>query len=109
MSQAGKFDVELKPEEAPREEWRAESRAEGICAMPKHAATSWQVYRKPTTAGGPSVPTVLLGLEMALPAATVDSGELSRGRQSEHFEMSREQLSSMLESLGKIKDRLSAV
>ena len=71
-----------------------------------------QAYRKPAEGG--AQPAVLLGLHFGVGgaagvgAAGAAGGQAGDGR-SAHIEMSREQLSAMIDSLGKVKDQLAHV
>ena len=67
-----------------------------------------QAYRTPAEEG--AQPAVLLGLHFGGEGGDGggDGGEGGDGRTA-HIEMSREQLSAMLDSLGKVKDQLAKV
>ena len=101
-----------------KDEWRAESLAGGsVSSMPQLQSTSWQVYRKPTPGEHIGHPAMLLSVQMsdapgAAPAAasTATGGAASAaGGRTVHVEMTKEQLSSMLDGLGKIKEQLAMV
>ena len=75
------------------------------------------MYRKPTPGGrGMAHPTLLLSLTTeggAPPPASAATGAAAAaapaGERTVHVEMSKEQLSSMLDGLGKIKEQLALV
>ena len=103
-----------------QDEWRAESLAAGgVTTMPRLEGTSWQVYRRPTPGEHIGHPALLLGLQVrdapggeAPKTASGGSGAGSGGaggKRTVQVEMTKEQLSSMLDGLNKIKEQLSMV
>ncbi len=88
------------------EEWRATSLLRGgVSSMPRLQRASTQVYRKPAAEAG-GLPTPAMRLNLQLDGGP--NGPLSAGREVS-IEMSREQLETLLGSLGKVKEQLDKV
>ena len=97
-------------------EWREEHDTASVSALPRLEGVSWHAYRRPAPSSArptATAPSVLLSLRLEADAgcapAAAEAAAPAKPQREVHVEMSKQQLDSMLEGLGKIKEQLAQV